>query len=89
MKHPDLFGGETEMTKEPMAKETILEKWAKATNYRRAKKGENQCGDCKHIKGFRQSRTWYKCLRLGITGSAATDIRVGHVCDKWEPKEQS
>lgn len=84
MKHPDLFGGDTEIPeRKVLRKEKMLDVWARVANYRRAKEGENCCGDCKFIKGFRQSKTWYKCLNLGVTGSAASYIRVGHTCDNW------
>lgn len=82
MNHPDLFGGETLVKPKPTL--TKISEWIRIARYRKAEKGaDKQCGNCVHIRRFRQSKTWYKC-DLFIAGGPATDIRVHHVCNKWE-----
>lgn len=36
----------------------------------------HKCKECAHCVGVRANRTHYKCEKMGITHSAATDIRL-------------
>lgn len=81
MNHPDLFCGESAIVEKPAL--TFIREWERISNYRKAE-GKEKCGNCKHICGFKQSKKWYKCLLWGTDGGPATDIKVNHVCDRWE-----
>lgn len=86
--HPDLFGGESRIPERAVrSKEKMIDTWARVAGYRRAKEGENSCGTCKSrvMQGGVAGR-YHKCRKLGVTGSSASDIRVGAICDKWEPE---
>ncbi len=51
-------------------------------DYRKAKEGEEQCGECsQHIV---MAGAYHKCKLIGVSRSEATDIRVRHTCDRWE-----
>lgn len=85
MKHPDLFGGDTEMVPKKASRETIQDMWVRVAHYRIELDNPNCCGNCKHhvIPGG-TANVYHKCKKLGVTGSAATDIRLKKVCDFWE-----
>jgi len=85
--HPDLFGGETPLSKpKTVFRETAMQAWVRTTHYRKAETKEVRCSTCIHSARFKQSKRWYKCELLG-GGSEATDIRMGHVCDLWKGSE--
>lgn len=47
----------------------------------------HQCRDCEHLTYTERDRRWYKCSLMGISASAATDIRLGDpACRRWERK---
>ena len=37
---------------------------------------DHKCGECVHLVKCVANRTHYKCEKMGITASAATDIRL-------------
>ena len=86
--HPDLFGGDTRIPERAVHdKEKMMDVWRRVSGYRRALEGENCCGTCKsHVLQSGVGNRYHKCRKLGVTGSSATDIRVGATCDKWEPE---
>lgn len=44
-----------------------------------------KCGDCKYLIATQYSRTYFKCARWIVSGSAATDIRKsGQACGQFE-----
>lgn len=48
----------------------------------------HRCGDCKHMTYTERNRRWYKCRLMGISASAATDIRLSDpACKRWEKEE--
>lgn len=52
-------------------------------------KGET-CGTCRHIRGFRQAGSWYKCglMEKVWTGGRGTDIlKRSPACRFWEKEK--
>lgn len=50
---------------------------------------EKKCKNCKHsgyVHGL--ANQYFKCKLMGISGSAATDIRLRNVCDLWEAEKE-
>lgn len=61
------------------------QKWKYENNYRKADKfSDIRCGNCKNLIGTR----FYKCKLLGLSCSAATDIRLSCVCKNFEMGEE-
>ena len=89
--HPDLFGGDTRIPERAVhAKERMIDMWARVAGYRRAKEGENCCKTCKsYTYQGGVANIYRKCKKLGVTGSSASDIKAGAICDKWEAVKQS
>lgn len=52
------------------SKETIKSKFRKIHGY----KNGYQCKNCAYFCTYTQSRTWFKCSKIGLTNSSATDI---------------
>jgi hypothetical protein len=43
------------------------------------------CGHCKHMEGYQQAATWYKCALRKNTGGRKTDHKVRWpACGKFE-----
>ena len=77
MKQLDIMGNEVdyfELNKpKETTRQTIKEKFRRINGYLQGK----TCKDCKHLKTFKQHyKTYYKCERIGVTSSEATDIRL-------------
>lgn len=49
------------------------------------------CGDCAHLYGMKQARTWYKCqLRADLSHSRKSDQRIRWpACSRFTEGEQS
>lgn len=51
-------------------------------NYRKAE--NNCCEKCRNFLGFTNGKkNFYKCNLMGLSHSAASDIRKSYVCDLW------
>lgn len=84
--HPDLFGGETPISKPPHGP---YEKRKKQLQYREAEAGsEKRCENCAHLikKNF-HGRNYYKCELIGMSSSEATDIRLKNTCNRFKKAE--
>jgi hypothetical protein len=56
----------------------------KKYNYRKSDKNGQKCKNCKHLTGFIHNEIrYYKCRLIGKSSSAATDIRLSNVCDRY------
>jgi len=88
MKHPDFFTGESEV-KENTGHFSTYQIFKQRFHYRKSDDKKVKCGNCRHhISGEYHDKTLHKCELLGFSHSEATDIRVGHVCDKfWKDRE--
>lgn len=49
---------------------------------------EHRCGDCAYCIGQRANRTHYKCKKMGMTHSNATDIRLKDAACKLFKEEE-
>lgn len=48
-----------------------------------------KCKDCKHLFKRQYGRNYYKCSLWHITGSSASDVRIGKTaCGKFEPRDE-
>ena len=62
------------------------QQWKLDNNYRKAD-SEKRCKYCKNLFIRQEQNRYYKCILLGLSGSAATDIRLSNVCDKFTPMQ--
>jgi len=81
MKNLDLFGRETEAVQNP----TILQ----LARYRKATPEEKEagyvCKNCRYlITVDYHDKRYFKCEWIGLSHSAATDIRLSGICPKFE-----
>lgn len=79
-----LFGNEIADTdKKPGS---VYQSFKAFNRYRKSENKEQRCKVCRFLacNEMRSTRRYYKCKLMGCSCSAATDIRVGHVCDKFE-----
>lgn len=53
-------------------------------NYRKSDNKEKRCATCNYSCYVQYSKKYYKCKKMGITRSEATDIRINNICDLWE-----
>jgi len=82
VKHPDLFGGETELIeRKPRGWEEVK----KDRGYQKSDDKDRRCKNCVHLVVKRFSKTYYKCNLMSVLSSPSSDIRVGHVCKLFEP----
>ena len=75
MKQLDVFGNEVDYFElnKIVPKETIKERFRRINGYAQDK----FCRDCKYFKMFSYNRKkYYKCEKIGVTQSQATDIRL-------------
>ena len=80
----DLFGEEVEA---PRRKSRLskYQLFKMANNYRESDDDRRKCGFCVFHRSCRyHDKIYHKCELIGDSNSSATDIRVGHVCDKFE-----
>jgi hypothetical protein len=68
-----------------MGRRTIKDKYRDVYGY----DYHHSCGECKYkVKMNARQRTVYKCLKIGITSSTATDIRLkDSSCKQFEEAE--
>lgn len=64
------------------------QKWKWEHKYKKAEKISNiRCKNCKHLISklaiCPSEKNYYKCELLGCSSAAATDIRLGYVCDNF------
>lgn len=75
MKQLDIMGNEVDYFDEqkPIIRESIKTRFRRINGYLQGK----ICKECKHLKAFKQHyKTYYKCEKIGVTNSKATDIRL-------------
>ena len=81
--HPDLFGGKTPI-KEPVTGEfaRLKKKW----DYGPSESPTFMCGTCKNLikKVLANGKNVYKCELIGDSASEASDVKLNHICMKWE-----
>jgi hypothetical protein len=85
MKQTDIFGKSIDIEDiqftERKGRIPIQEQFRKCYGY---KKGF-YCKNCVHFGQMRYNRTYYKCEKIGISSSKATDIRVHDIaCNLYE-----
>lgn len=83
-----LFGYEIPDVDPVKTEESSYQRWKRQNYYHKADKGGYRCKNCKHICKVEMANTYYKCRLLGVSGSAATDICVGHVCNLFEERSE-
>ena len=84
MKHPDLFGGMTEIKGGP------ARGWAevkRSRNYREAETKSESCKQCTHRLTKKFSKNYHKCKLLSLKAAPTSDIRLKMVCDLFEAAE--
>jgi hypothetical protein len=82
-KHPDLFGGETEIKQNKT--ETFISEWIRVANYRPSENKVERCKNCIHHQHWQyHTKYLHKCDLLGMSHSAATDIKVNFTCNNYE-----
>jgi hypothetical protein len=82
--HPDLFGGQTRMVDETAVRGPIKAQ-KKSIGYVQQFDRNRQCRHCTYLRRFKISgRTYYKCQLIGITNSAASDVRLFAHCRLFE-----
>lgn len=89
MKQLDIMGNEVDYFELNKPKEKVTE--SIKTRFRRTNgylQGKT-CKSCKYLKIIRQHyNTYYKCEKMGVTSSKATDIRLKDcACKLFESKE--
>lgn len=58
-------------------------------HYRQANEQERRCGMCVYLRCKKTGkRKYYKCEKMGVSNSNASDIYVSYVCDNFSEKEQ-
>lgn len=85
MKHPDLFGGETEVVTN-VPKRGWLE-IKKDRGYKDAVDKNVSCKTCEHCVYKEFSKRYYKCKLMSLEASATSDVRLKCVCDQWEKRK--
>lgn len=82
MKTENLFGEMVEV----VSKKKILSVYQlrkRSMNYRKSETGD-KCKFCFNGTRWRHhDKIYFKCELIGHSHSSATDIRAGHVCDKF------
>ena len=88
LKHPDLFGGETKIPEKPRG---WVQQRKRDIAYREQANSEDRtkcCKNCKHRITIKfHNRNYHKCALIGVSRSAATDIRLYHHCRLFQPSE--
>ena len=70
---------------EPHTNESCYQRFKRRFNYQKSDDKNKRCKNCgNHINKPYHNGKYHKCKLIGSSCSTATDIRVGHVCDKWE-----
>ena len=90
MKQLDIFGNEVdikkindEAKKQRFNRLTIKETFRKLHGYNKS----NCCKDCKYCICNHRDKRYYKCEKIGLTNSEATDIRLkDHSCDLFKER---
>ena len=77
----DLFGNDTNPVTKTRESKYMIHK--KKNRYRKATNRE-KCKTCRFLIIREFAKRYYKCLKMGISGSQASDIRVNNVCDLYK-----
>ena len=87
MTEKNLFGEEQDysfQTKKLSSNESGYQRFKRLNNYRKSEMGGVSCRICKHKQTFDyHGKRYHKCDLIGISNSAATDIRLSYVCNKF------
>ena len=87
----DFFGGEIdfktlneEFKKDRLLNRTIKGRFRKKHGYHK----EHRCKECKHHEvHIHGKRRFHKCMKIGVSGSEATDIRLkDYSCDLFKKR---
>lgn len=78
-KHPDLFGGESEIHA-PEPNQGPYQIFRDKNNYRLSGNRTERCATCINLIDGR----YFKCKLQGTSHSETSDIRKKNVCDLWE-----
>ena len=84
MKTLDLFGNEKEAVFVKKKGQSDYQYRKQNLDYRLGDKNKC-CKNCKHLWSFHyHGKNYHKCELIGISQSAATDIRLKNTCKRWE-----
>ena len=85
--HKDLFGEDIKEDGIIKLHTGYCKRFKLKNNYRNSTQYNEKCKNCSKLlyKRYR-GKNYYKCILIGDSLSSATDIRVNHVCDLFEPK---
>jgi len=86
MKGENLFGEEQKYSDgKEFLNESKYQKFKRLNNYRDSKSKNESCKNCKSCFGFRNNdKIYYKCEKIGLSCSGATDINLKKVCDLFK-----
>jgi len=89
-KQMNIFGGEDEPVQAKRGPLGVFQQARFDYDYRKSDSSEKRCATCQRIYGikFRSGRVVYKCRCIGISHSAASDIRLRSVCRHWEGEKK-
>lgn len=78
--HPDLFGGLSKIV-EPEVIRGPIKARKKEIGYVQQWDSKRQCRHCSYLtRVYHNNRTFFKCQLIGITNSAASDVRLYAHC---------
>lgn len=81
MNVPDLFGGESKIV---MPEHSPYRAFRQRNNYRKCE-GKKSCRTCKYGEVWEgNTKKYRKCVLMGVSQSAATDVSQRCVCNRWE-----
>ena len=80
----NLFGDVVESDLKSIQHLSKYQKTKRNNRYRKSD-GTYKCNNCYHHYLYEyHDKIYHKCELIGVSNSEATDIRSGHVCDKWK-----
>lgn len=85
----DLFGNPLTMKDWEEKPKTIIRRKLGPLNYRPCESPGKCCRTCMNCHVHEYGKRYYKCALVGCSASMATDIRVRHVCDRWEERYEA
>ena len=70
---------------------SFYQEFFEKNNYRKAAAHSwNRCANCFNFLPNQSiyTKNYYKCLLIALSHSAATDVRLSGICDKFQPREE-
>lgn len=85
-----LFGGQEPAInlKKPLGYYQAAKRNAGYRKARCARWSYECCNNCFFKTQRKRSRTYYKCMWIGVSSSCASDITLGSVCNRWRPENE-